>query len=79
MLSQIIPKLKHLLMQALSCEHLARTQLEIVDIVDACVACLVFDSFLYWLLCDTPVSQDLLIDTISDFLAGGLSRIFTPK
>lgn len=73
---QIIQKLKRLLIQALSCKRLANTQLDKIDIIDSCVAAIIFDPCLYWILCDHPAKQDILIDTISDFLSGGLNKIF---
>lgn len=73
---KIIQMMKDLFIQALSAERLASTKLEKVDIIDACVAGTLFDACMTWVLNDKALSKDDLIDTISDFLSGGLGKIY---
>lgn len=73
---KVIQMMKALFIQALSAERLASTKLEKVNIIDACVAGTLFDACLSWVRSDNSVSKDELIDTISDFLSGGLEKIY---
>jgi len=72
----IIFMMKQWFIQALSKERLADTKLEKADIIDACVAGAAFDACLGWLVTRNDLSKEELIDTVSDFLAGGLGKIY---
>lgn len=76
---KVIQMMKNLFIQALSAGRLANTKLEKVDIIDACVAGTLFDACLTWVLNDKAMSKDELIATISDFLSGGLSKIYNSQ
>ena len=66
-------KLKALLTQTLSEKQEHHTDRESIAI--ACVAGALLDSCICWLLSDEP-DEELLIDTISAFLSGGLQKIY---
>lgn len=74
---KIIQMMKDLFIQALSAERLASAKLEKVDIIDACVAGTLFDACMTWVMNDKALSKEDLVDTISDFLSGGLGKIYT--
>lgn len=73
---KVIQMMKDLFIQALSAGKLASSKLEKVDIIDACVAGTLFDACMTWVLNDRALSKEELIDTISDFLSGGLGKIY---
>lgn len=62
--------------RALAEERLADTKLDKVHIIDACVAGALFDACLSWLLDDRALPKEELIDTVSEFLSGGLGQIY---
>lgn len=74
--SQIVTKIKSLFMQALLHTRMSEKSQDEVEIIDSCVAGLVFDPCIYWIMSDSPITQEQLIDIISDFLSGGMSKIF---
>lgn len=76
---RVIQMMKALFIQALSKERIADTKLERVNIIDACVAGTLFDACLSWMMNDNALSKEDLIDTISDFLSGGLDKIYNEK
>lgn len=76
---RVIQMMKALFIQALSKERIADTKLERVNIVDACVAGTLFDACLSWMMNDNALPKEDLIDTISDFLSGGLDKIYNEK
>ena len=63
-------------MQALLHTRMAEKSQDEVEIIDSCIAGLVFDPCIYWIMSDSPITQEQLIDIISDFLSGGMSKIF---
>ncbi|MBQ9686866.1 MAG: TetR/AcrR family transcriptional regulator [Oscillospiraceae bacterium] len=71
--TRLFNKLKALLTQALAEKQEHHTDRE--AIVIACVAGAILDSCVCWLLSDEP-DQELLIDTVSAFLSGGLQKIY---
>ena len=76
--SQIITKIKTLFIQALSQKRMSQKSQDEVRIIDSCISGLLFDPCIYWIMSDSPISQEQLIDMISDFLSGGMSKLFTP-
>ena len=73
---KIIYMMKQWFIQALTKERIAHTKLEKVDIIDACVAGAAFDACLSWITSGNDLSEAELVDTVSDFLAGGLGKIY---
>lgn len=73
----IIYMMKQWFIKALTNKRLAHTKLEKVDIIDACVAGVAFDACLSWLTSENDLPEDELINTVSDFIAGGLAKIYT--
>ena len=76
--SQIITKIKTLFIQALTQKRMSQKSQDEVEIIDSCISGLLFDPCIYWIMSDSPISQEQLIDMISDFLSGGMSKLFTP-
>lgn len=73
--SQTIQKIKNLFIEAL-CQHsLTGKNSDEVAIISSCIAGLVFESCLYWIQHE-DISIDLLINTISDFVSGGFSKVY---
>lgn len=73
---QTIQKIKNLFIKAL-CQHsLTGKNQDEVAIISACISGLVFEPCLYWILNEED-NENLLIDTISDFVSGGMSKVFT--
>lgn len=73
---KVIRMMKGFFIRALAEERLADTKLEKVHIIDACVAGALFDACLSWLLDDRALPKEELIDTVSEFLSGGLGQIY---
>ncbi len=46
-------------------------------IVKGCMAGVIFDACYYWIMSDDAADVELLTDTISDFLSGGLQKVVT--
>ena len=76
--SHIITKLKTLFIQALTQKRMFQKSQAEVEIIDSCISGLLFDPCIYWIMSDSPIPQEQLIDMISDFLSGGMSKLFTP-
>lgn len=76
---KVIQMIKELFIQALSAERLVNTKLDKVNIIDACVAGALFDACMTWVMNDEILSKKDLIDTISDFLSGGLGKIYSSQ
>lgn len=48
-------------------------------IEDACVAGMLFDACMIWVMNEQILSKEEMIDTIGDFLSGGLGKIYNGK
>ena len=48
-------------------------------IEDACVAGTLFDAYMIWVMNEQILSKEEMIDTIGDFLSGGLGKIYNGK
>lgn len=48
-------------------------------IEDACVAGTLFDACMIWVMNEQILSKEEMIDTIGDFLSGGLGKIYNGK
>lgn len=73
---KIVQLMKNLFIKALQKKRLADKKMEIVDIVDACVAGAAFDACLKWLQNSDDIKKEEAVEVISDFLSGGLGKIY---
>ena len=73
---KIIQLIKDLFIRALQRERLADSRMEVVDIVDACVAGAAFDACLKWIRNSDRIKREDAVDVISEFLSGGLGKVY---
>ena len=70
-----IARVKQLLINVLMEQNTSDTDDEKAYLVYSCMAAVIFDVYARWLVSDSSVSWDEMLDVISAFLSGGLTKV----
>lgn len=72
---QAIARVKQLLINVLMEQKPSDIDGDKAYLIDSCVAAVVFDVYARWLISDSSVSWDEMLDIISAFLSGGMMKV----
>ena len=73
--SQSVARVKELLISVLMEQKIGNVGKDKAILIDSCVAAVVFDVYAKWLVSDSSVTWDEMLDLISAFLSGGLAKV----
>ncbi len=73
--AQSVARVKELLISVLIEQKLGNIGKDKALLIDSCVAAVVFDVYAKWLISDSSVTWDEMLDLISSFLSGGLAKV----